>query len=499
MKISFISQRSFTYVGHAIALQLKHKYKFNNFSAFVFLRTSYNFLKSQKDINYHSLVLDEDIHPLYRQEKLDLTYLQWLEKEYGIPNLWPYAAVDRVLMFNQMIREYPYNTPPFTHEEIMRIIQVKAKAVIEFLEKEKPDVLIYSVIGAVTTMLLYEIAKKKGIQTIAILPAYIRNRTVVSGRYDRFTSVEAKAQAILSVHNQERCAEARTYLKEFREKPQPYYAGIDPKNQAMSRWRQFKFLTPRNFWLWAQFYGRYVYRYFTEIDRHDYSYISPWYYLVDRVKRKLRNLRGTNDLYDSFTPQEDFAFYALQYEPEISSLLHAPFYANQLNLVRQIARSLPLHFKLYVKEHPQMVQYRPREYYQELKKIPNVKLIHPAIPSFAVLPHTKLIFTLTSTAGWEGIFLKKPVINFGEQFYNALSMVKKCVQIDQLPFLVKEQLENFTHNETELEIFVQALLEESVVVDLPYLWEQEQDSEKRYQGAEPIADLLVTKYLSSLK
>ena len=89
MKIAFIAQRSFTYVGHAIALHLKEKHKIRDFSAFAFLRTSYDFLKSQKEITYQPLILDEDIHQQYKHEKLDAGYLCRLEQEYGIPNLWP--------------------------------------------------------------------------------------------------------------------------------------------------------------------------------------------------------------------------------------------------------------------------------------------------------------------------------------------------------------------------------------------------------------------------
>ena len=76
------------------------------------------------------------------EEKLDLDFLKKFEQEYGLPYLWPYLALDRVIMFNLLEREYPYDTPKYTHEEMMRILQVKAKAVIKFLEKEKPNFLI---------------------------------------------------------------------------------------------------------------------------------------------------------------------------------------------------------------------------------------------------------------------------------------------------------------------------------------------------------------------
>src|SRR3989344_6022338 len=114
MKICLFLQRSYAYTGHALACILKEKYGVTEFCAYVGLRRIHDFLKSQKDVHYSALLLDEDVHNRYRDEKLDMEYLRSLEKEYGIPNLWPYLCVDREITGNQAKREYPYNTPRYT-------------------------------------------------------------------------------------------------------------------------------------------------------------------------------------------------------------------------------------------------------------------------------------------------------------------------------------------------------------------------------------------------
>src|SRR3989338_6917129 len=130
MKICFFLQRRFAYLGHNLAIILKEKYGVSDFCGYVNLRSSFNFLSSQKDIKYSNLLLDEDIQKKYKEETLDLNYLQWLEKEYGTPNLWPYIAVDRIIMSNQLLREYPYDKPPYTHEEMLRLLQVMSKSIL---------------------------------------------------------------------------------------------------------------------------------------------------------------------------------------------------------------------------------------------------------------------------------------------------------------------------------------------------------------------------------
>mgnify|MGYP001619475134 CR=1 FL=1 len=291
----------------------------------------------------------------------------------------------------------------------------------------------------------------------------------------------------------ERLQKASDFLRDFRNAPHPYYEGVDIKKLAVKRADHFNFLKPKNIIRFIKVYGKELYDYAAKTDRNDYTYINPLYSLYDRAKRKIRNLIGVEDLYDPFNPNIDFAYYPLQMEPEISTLLHAPFHANQLVLVRQIARSLPVHFTLYVKEHPQMVPFRPCAYYKELKKIPNVKLLDPSITSFEITPKAKLVLTITSTAGWEALLFGKPVITFGDQFYNAISMVKKCEQMDRLPYIVKDQLEKFNFDEKELLAYIQGILEDAAPVNLPYVWEHEADWDKKRAALEPLADLLVEK------
>ncbi len=499
MKACFFLQRRFVYVGHAMALTFQKKYGINEFCAYITVRDGFEFLKSQKDIKYTGLLLDEDIHKQYKAEPLDLNYLKNLEQEYGIPNLWPYISVDRVVRYNQLVREYPYNTPKYTHEEMMRMAQVTAKAIIKFLEKEKPDFICLSIVGSLGSMLLYHIARKKGIKTLLVRNSCVGTRFSITENYNSIEPVE-KAFDEIQKNNapyREYIRQAEKFLKEFREKPSPYSAVVTPKARQINRRRQFAFLLPYKifksvFWV-IKIFNDYLF----DKNRDDYGYskIKPWHYLLDRIKRKIRVLIGFDDLYDEIDLSEDFAFFPLQYEPEVSTMLYAPFYMDQLWLIKQIAQSLPLHYKLYIKEHPVMFGYRPRRYYKELKKIPNVKLIKPDVISFDLVKNAKLIATNTGTPGWEATLFKKPVITFGDASYNKLHMVKRCRAIEDLPQIVKEQLENFDYDEKSLINFIAAIYKESADVNLIQLWSVEGGSkmEKKEKKLVPLVDLIAEK------
>jgi len=494
MKACFLLQRRFAYVGHKLAIILKAKYGINEFCGYVHLRSSFDFLKNQKEINYTSLLLDEDVHNRYQDEQLDLDYLKNIAKEYGLPNLWPYLALDRVLMFNMLKREYPYNTPSYSHEEIMKIFQVKAKAIINFFEQEKPDFIFLTVIGSIGSFLLYQIAKKKGVPIFLCVETRINDGYILTDNYKNFSWAEQIFNNLAKNNaKSKKIDEAKYYIKKFREKPTTYLYFLNDGSLDLSRFKEFKWFLPKNFLRSLIWFFKLTFRYLAKKKWRDFTEEDPATYLIDRLKRKTRTLIGFNRFYDPVDLKEDYAFYPLHYEPEIATLLLAPFWTEQINLIRQIAKSLPLHFKLYVKEHPAMVRYRPFAYYKELKKILNVKIINPNVSSFDLIKNSKLVVTLTGTAGWEGLLFQKPVITFGDVFYNALPLVKHCREIEQLPFLVKEQLENYHHNEEELENFIGAIMEESAPVGLLEIWEKGVSPKLEKKRLELLADLIAIK------
>jgi len=494
MKICFLLQRRFANIGHELAINLKNKYGIQEFCAYVSQRSSFNFLKNQKDIDYTSLILDEEIHKLYKDEVIDWDYLKKLESEYGIPNLWPHIAIDRVVMQNLLVREYPYNNPPYSYEELLKIFQVKARAIIEFFEQEKPDVVFTTIIAAIGSSLLYYVAKKKNIKVIIIETTRIGQNWILTEDYKRYTYVEKKFDELVKTNSESlKIEEARRYLSDFRKESSTYlYYSIDDLNKNY-RLNPLKWLTPKNLWRSLSWFLKFSYNYYFLNKNKDYTDERPIGYLVDKIKRKTRTAIGFNRFYDQVDLKKNFAFFPLHYEPEVAVSLYAPFWTDQINLIKQIAKSLPIDFQLYVKEHPAMVGYRTANYYRQLKKIPNLKLLNPNIPSYDIIKQTKIALVLSGTAGWEAILLKKPVITFGDVFYNKLSTVKKCENIADLPYLIKNQLENLNYNAEELENFIGVIMEESATIGLGEIWDKGVESPSAKQKLMILTNLMAHK------
>lgn len=470
-KICLFLHRRFTPLGHAMACHIKHLCPETEFCAYVSTRQSLELLTAQKDILYTSLLLEEDIHKTLYGEKIDMAYLRSLEREYGIPNLWPYLYVDRVIMSGQLVREYPHDTPLLSHANMLKKLQVTAKAIISFLEGEKPDVVLTAVIGTTGSMLLYHIAKKKGIQSVHMEFARIGNRIALTEDYRTFTWVRKKFKKIQDEHVSPARKEAEEFLHAFRASPAHYDEDAVPGfYERAGRGANLRFLRPENLLYSIPWHMQKLFRDLKRVRNPDYNDIFIWWELWDKIKRRVRGLIGYEDLYSPMNWDDRFAYYPLHIEPEVATLLYGPFYTNQLEIIRATARSLPVGMVLYVKEHPGMVGYRTRQYYKEILKIPNVHLISPRISGLELARAASLTVTITSTNAWESILFKKPVITFGDVFFNDIPGVLRCRSFEDLPYLVKRQLEEWRHDEEVLVHYVSALLEDSVAVDFSALW-----------------------------
>jgi hypothetical protein len=437
MKGCFVLQRRFAYVGHEIALLLKEKHDIDSFCGYVHEREGYDFLKAQRNVEYTDLILDENIQKKYRTEKLDLDFLRRFEQEYG--NLWKFISIDRVIRYGQLVREFPHDEASYSYEDMLRIVQVYAKHLLQFLETERPDFIFVYQPGALGTMMLVEIAKKKNIPVIYIVPPITEGLTTLSQRYDRLSWVEKKLvhDASKELHGVECYEKAHEFIRRFKEKP-VVYSTVYGSLVKHGKWKQFDFLHPKHFRRTYN-YSRLVFRKWNESTeiQSDYTSVRPSHYFYDRFLRKIRTIRGYDDLYSTFDKEMPYAFYALSYEPELSILLLSPFDTDQRNIIWRLARSLPAGMILYVKEHPQMTPYRPRRFYQELKKIPNVRILRPEVSSFEIMRSAQLVSTITGAVGWEASLFGKPVITFGEVFYNALPSVARSKTPEELPALVE--------------------------------------------------------------
>lgn len=113
-----------------------------------------------------------------------------------------------------------------------------------------------------------------------------------------------------------------------------------------------------------------------------------------------------------------YYIYPIHFQPEASTTIGAPFFDDQLELLIKISFCLPKNRYLLIKEHRSNIGYNNSSFYNELKRLPNVKLISENQDIKYLIRKSVGLLTLTGTAGFEAILLNKPVFIFGDVSYD---------------------------------------------------------------------------------
>lgn len=131
-------------------------------------------------------------------------------------------------------------------------------------------------------------------------------------------------------------------------------------------------------------------------------------------------------------------FYAFQYQPEQSTLSQGIFYANQIALVENISKSLPLGYTLIVKEHPWGRGARPVWQYRHLAELYNIQFCDA--PSKEIISTVDAVIVISGTVGFEALMLEKPTIVMGRTFFTHCDLFYRAGSVQDLPGLLRKIL-----------------------------------------------------------
>lgn len=131
-------------------------------------------------------------------------------------------------------------------------------------------------------------------------------------------------------------------------------------------------------------------------------------------------------------PQCPFFLFPLHFIPEATTLVQSPEWGDMNYTILQIAKTLPLGTKLFVKKHPSDRGQHAMQIERLVKNLPNVELINENIDMEIVYSKTLGIVTVTSTMGWEAAMRGIPVVVLGRVFYDSMPNVVKISSFDHL-------------------------------------------------------------------
>ena len=383
------------------------------------------FFKNQQLINFKKTWFLHDQYDKDHQ-KPDINYLKYFEQKYEI-NLWQLAINERHFYnFN--------NFHKFSTNEILSITEQICRFYESFFDEVSPDFFITKLTAFYHLELFRIMCKYHGTKVLMLSNPKISNRNIISEN-------DTKIDYIQNLDNVEFTPKT---FDELRTDIEKMNSGLPMQKQLMGYWEKhsshslissleplmsFLFSPETNSKTHYNYYGRTKFR----VVIHSLKLI---------LKRRIReNFLKQNF---SFKPEINtpYIFLPLGIIQERHILIGAPFYTNQLEFVRMIAKSIPIGYRLLVKEHPGMWsrEWRSISEYKELLKIPNVTMIHPSVSEIELIKNSSLVITTAGTSGFQATLYEKPSMIFSDIFYSYLPSVFRIKSIEELPLTVKKAL-----------------------------------------------------------
>lgn len=326
----------------------------------------------------------------------DLEWLRRREGELGV-SLSRMLASERHLLAGR------------TFDQIMRMAEVGLREIAAAYDRAKPDFVFTEDISCFHSYAHFAIARERGIPFWCIGSARLPYRiSVYSAGFQHWENVEARYQHHRK-HGLDPAARelAASYVKAFRDRPRrPTGMDTRARRPGVGKPEVSTFRLA---------FDRY------RADPENPTTRPPHQLIYQRLRRMAR-VRASDVLKTFELPieGEKYVLYPIHFQPEASTLVQAPMYLNQLALLEDMAKSLPAGYRLYVKEHLSNRGRRPLDFYAAIRRIPAVRLLGPDTDTWSLIRNAAAIAVITGTMGWEGLLFGKPVVTFGDVFYNAV-------------------------------------------------------------------------------
>lgn len=444
-KILFFVDGWFLNFGMAELLQKKTDMDF--YAIINFEDKSKKFFQEQEIVSFKKIWFFQD-EILKNKIKSDHSYLKNIENKYGI-NLWKLIYSD--LYFTHYNKFYK-----FSYTEILSILEQECKFFERILDEIKPNFLSIYLTSVHFQELLCELCKARNIELLILGPSRFGSRMLISKEGLMIDDVDKKMKNTISP--QRNYDELLNYLKKFDSSDQvkSYTTKAFEQNTLLRYKAIIKFFIcfrDKNFKKRYYNFGKSKFKVFNMK-------------ISNRINKKIRNNFINKHLVKSITHSK-YIYFPLQTEPERVILLNAAFYTNQISIIENIAKSIPMGYKLLVKEHPGMKvvgPWRPISFYKQIMDLPNVILLHYSVSNEIAMKNSDLVITIAGTSGQEALFHKKPVLTFTNQIYSCIPSSKIIENLEDLPNLIKESI-NIKVNSDDLNKFVNIIEENTFQLD----------------------------------
>ncbi len=392
------------------------------------------FFQEQNLVNFKKVWFFHD-NIIKAQQKPDLNYLKNFEQKYKI-DLWKLAINERFFyMHNRFYK--------FTKQEILSILEQESKLFETILNEIKPDYFLTFDPVFHHQKLLLELCRTKGIKVLSVCATGIENKYILAENPATLDLDKNNLQNH-SFETKKTTVNNTSYNLIIKKYLNNRNIGFSNKFKALKDYL-FDFDSPNLSKSNFMYYGR-----------------SKFKVTMDALFLEFKRNHNFHFIQKHATLSPDlnipFVYFPMSITEEMNLLHFAPYYTNQIEVIRHIAKSIPINYMLYVKEHiaAGLRGWNDIEYYKQIIDIPNVTFIHPDFDNDILIKNSELVITLRGTAILKAMQNCKPSIVFGEQALQIMPSVFKVDSINSFPELIRTAL-RYTVNTSEYDNYKELL------------------------------------------
>ena len=407
-----------------------------------------NFFQNQNIVNFKKFWFYRD--QVSTVKKPDLKYLKLLEEKNNL-NLWKMPFNDPNFLRNHYHK--------FERDEILSILEQEFRFFEKVLDEIKPDFFL-SYTTESRSYRLSELCKGRGIKVLMLNTTRMIGRTTITHELNILSDFEKSFTNTTA--EKTNFEDLRNYLTKYHAYNSRKSLQSGGTNLSISGKIDAGLL-------FLKTYDDSYKNFYTNYGRTRFNIIKTT--LLLSLKTWYRQRFIDKNFISRLPENEKFVYFPLHLQPERGVDVAAPFYSNQPELIISIVKSLPVGYKLYVKEHwvQRYNHWRSLDYYKQILELPNVVLIHPSVNPIEILKKCSLVITIAGTAGLEAVFYHKPSIVFADVCYDKLPSVDRVKSFEDLPRIIRQAI-NKKVDYNELNEFIDLVDENTIEFDITGLY-----------------------------
>lgn len=373
---------------------------------------------------------------------MDMEYLKKIDEEYT-----HYKNLNMQLMSSQMnTRHYHWRMywSVTSYEENCYWLELNYKTIIGILTEFQPDVILDLDNAELQRTILCEVAYKMNIPCMTV--EYSKYGYY---KYPSFQNAFGIDPYIRRLY-EKNLAKSDEELKESIDYILNYRKENSIMNQEFAGSVTSQYERDSLIWIARVMHGKWNYFWDQDISKKNlkrkktcpmiYAPSKPYLYYYLHTELTKRMLYGKNKYFENPVEGEDYVYMPLHLIPESSVFVKASYYVDECNLIEQISKSLPIGWKLYVKEHQAMLGERGLEFYKKVAELHNVRVVQVNYykdPKPWII-NAKGVITITGTAAYEAALLGKKSIVFGEVPFSMIDGITQITSFDELPGAIRD-------------------------------------------------------------